>query len=287
MSFIKKNVNMDTKQLCHEVCELAREVGDFLVGERRKLHGVVDSQSKGIHDYVTCFDKESERRIVERLRMLLPDSGFIAEEGTAGASGRERFTWIVDPLDGTTNYIHGLAPTCVSIGLQDNMLSAEHHAPVMTVGVVHEIWANECFWACDGIEGAFLNDANISVSSTPALSDSLVATGFPYVNFSLMPEYMRFLEWTMRNTHGVRRLGSAAADLVYTACGRTDAFYEYGLKPYDVAAGAYIVEKAGGRVGDFRGGPNWLHGGEMVAGNRLIFDELVEQLNFFGMAEKK
>ena len=270
------------KELCDEVCRLAAEVGTFLVTERKKLSSV-DTQSKGVHDYVTRFDKESERRIVERARKLLPDSDFIAEEGTAARTGNCRYTWIVDPLDGTTNFIHAFAPTCVSIGLQDNQLSAECGRPVMALGVVYEIWADECFYACQGVEGAYLNGQPIVVSKTPTVNESLLATGFPYSDFGRMEQYMRLLEWTMRNSHGVRRLGSAAADLVYTACGRCDAFYEYGLKPYDVAAGAFIVEKAGGRVGDFAGGHNWLFGSEMVAANPLVFDELTTQLQHFGL----
>lgn len=274
---------MNTKNLCRNVIELACEVGEYLLDERQKLSGVVTSEAKGVHDYVTRFDRESERRIVERLAKLLPDSDFIAEEGTAGSSGRARYTWIIDPLDGTTNYIHGLAPTCVSIGLQDNQLSYDRQRPVMIVGVVNEIWARECFSACCDQDGAFLNDNAIGVSGAMAMNDSLIATGFPYANFSRMEQYMRFLEWTMRNTHGVRRLGSAAADLVYTACGRVDGFYEYGLKPYDVAAGAFIVEKAGGCVGDFGGGNNWLHGGEIVTANSNVFNELVKNLKHFGL----
>ena len=240
------------KELCDEVCRLAAEVGTFLATERKNLNSV-DTQSKGVHDYVTRFDKESERRIVERARKLLPDSDFIAEEGTAARTGNCRYTWIVDPLDGTTNFIHAFAPTCVSIGLQDNQLSAECGRPVMALGVVYEIWADECFCACQGVEGAYLNGHPIAVSKTPTVNDSLLATGLPYSDFGRMEQYI------------------------------CDAFYEYGLKPYDVAAGAFIVEKAGGRVGDFAGGHNWLFGGEMVAANPLVFDELTTQLQHFGL----
>lgn len=274
---------IDYRSICNNVVELACEVGVFLADERRKMHGLVTTESKGLHDYVTQFDKESERRIVTRLQQLLPDGGFIAEEGTASSSGKERYVWIIDPLDGTTNYIHGFAPTCVSIGLQDRQLSYDMKRPVMVLGVVDEIWSKECFEACHGRNGAFLNGNAIGVSNTGKLFDSLIATGFPYSDFSKLKEYMELMQWTMTNSHGVRRLGSAAADLIYAACGRVDAFYEYGLKPYDVAAGAYIVEKAGGAVGDFSGGTNWLHGGEMVAANRLVFDELITQIKKFGL----
>ncbi len=277
---------IDTKALHDDVCELAAEVGTFLASERRRLDGVVTAESKGVHDYVTRFDKESERRIVERLHRLLPDGGFIAEEGTATTTGRERYAWIVDPLDGTTNYIHGFAPTCVSIGLQDRLLSDEQRRPVMVVGVVYEIWAHECFSACAARDGAFLNGNAIGVSQARHMDDALLATGFPYSDFSRMRQYMELLEWTMRHSHGVRRLGSAAADLVYTACGRVDGFYEYGLKPYDVAAGAYIVEKAGGKNSDFGGGHNWLFGGEMVSSNAAIYDEFIACIKRFLKVEK-
>lgn len=262
---------------------MAKEVGAYLREERLKLGDAVDARSKGLHDYVTAFDKESERRIVERLQRLLPQSDFIAEEGSATYSGRERYTWIVDPIDGTTNFIHGFAPTCISIALCDNLLSDECKRPCMALGVVDEIWAGECFSACRDREGAFVNGNAIGVSRAVDLNSSLIATGFPYRNFEKMKEYMRLLEWTMTNSHGVRRLGSAAADLVYVAAGRADAFYEYGLQPYDVAAGAFIVEKAGGRTGDFGGGANWLFGGEMVAANALVFDELVSVIKQHGL----
>lgn len=263
---------MDYKELCHQVCMLAMQVGDYLRLERQNMNQMV-IETKGVHDYVTQFDKESERRIVTRLQELIPTSGFIAEEGTATKKGDEKYVWIVDPLDGTTNYIHSLPITCISIGLREGN--------EMVLGVVYEIWAKECFYSYKGADGAYLNGQPIHVSKTTKMNDSLIATGFPYTQFDRMPQYMKYLEWTMRNTHGVRRLGSAAADLVYTACGRCDGFYEYGLKPYDVAAGAFIVEKAGGKVCDFSGGDNWLFGAEMVASNPEIHDEFLSTLSSF------
>lgn len=257
------------KRLAIDVCNLATSVGEYLREERLKLNHI-GVEIKGIHEYVTNFDKESEKRIVTRLKELLPESGFIAEEGTAGRIGNEQFVWIVDPLDGTTNFIHGFHPTCISIGLREG--------EEMVLGVVYEIWAKECFYTYRGTDAAYLNKKKIQVSTTTLMNDSLIATGFPYTNFNRMEGYMKYLEWTMRNTHGVRRLGSAAADLVYTACGRCDGFYEYGLKPYDVAAGAFIVQKAGGMVSDFSGEDNWLFGGEIIASNKFIFKELKDSL---------
>ncbi|MBQ9473936.1 MAG: inositol monophosphatase [Bacteroidales bacterium] len=259
----------DYKQICKEVCLLAMSVGDYQKSERQKIERP-STETKGVHDYVTQFDKESERRIVGRLRELLPGSGFIAEEGTATGEGDGVYRWIVDPLDGTTNYIHGLRCSCVSIALQ------EHDEIV--VGVVYEIWAGECFYAYKGGNGAYLNGTPIKTSATIKLDDALIATGFPYTNFDRIIQYMRLLRWTMESTHGVRRMGSAAADLAYVACGRFDGFYEYGLKPYDVAAGAFIVQQAGGKVSDFSGGSNWLFGGEITANCAGMHSEFVSIL---------
>lgn len=261
----------DYKQLCKEVCTLAIETGDYLCDERRKINDMA-VETKGIHDYVTQFDKESERRLVTRLSALLPQSGFIAEEGTATHDGHEPYLWIVDPLDGTTNFIHGLRTTCISIALQEGGETV--------LGVVYEIWDQECFYAYKG-GAAYLNGKELHVSQAAAMDDALIATGFPFTNFSRMSQYMRFLEWTMRHTHGVRRLGSAAADLAYTACGRVDGFFEYGLKPYDVAAGAFLVQQAGGKVYDFYGGDGWLMGGEIVACGPALYAEFGEALAAF------
>ncbi|MBQ9638095.1 MAG: inositol monophosphatase [Bacteroidales bacterium] len=268
---------LNYKQLCKHVCVLAMEVGDYLREER--LHsGTPTSESKGLHDFVTMFDKEAERRIVVRLQELMPDAGYIAEEGHGEHHGNEPFVWIIDPLDGTTNFIHRFAPTCVSIALQ--------HQGRMVLGVVYEIWMQECFYAYDG-GGAFLNGSPISVSSTAHVDDALLATGFPYTDFKFMSQYMKLLEWSMHHSHGVRRLGSAAADLAYVACGRVDGFFEYGLKPYDVAAGAYIVMQAGGCVTDFSRHDKWLHGGEIVASSAAIATELQQVVEQHMHAKKR
>ncbi len=258
------------KELCLAVCDLARETGRIMAEERK---GFDDTkiENKGLHDLVSYVDKESEIRIIEVLQKLIPESGFIAEEGTSDKKG-ERFNWVIDPLDGTTNFIQGVPIYCVSIGLLEG--------DELVVGVVYEVGRDECFYAWkDG--GAYLNGEPIHVSTRDDIHDALLATGFPYNDFSKMDAYMQFLEWTMKNARGVRRLGSAAADMVYVACGRFDAFWEYDLKPWDVAAGAVIVKEAGGTVTDYKGGDNYLFGREIVASNGLIDDLILSKIKEF------
>ncbi len=247
------------QQLTLATCEIARTVGKFMAEERKSFDASM-IENKGLHDLVSYVDKASEKQIIEELSKLLPESGFIAEEGTSDKHG-ERFNWVIDPLDGTTNYIQGIPVYAVSIGLLDGN--------ELVLGVVYEVGRNECFYAWkDG--GAFLNGEPIHVSKCAEIHDSLLATGFPYNDFSRMDKYMKFLEWTMKNARGVRRLGSAATDLAYVACGRFDAFWEYDLKPWDVAAGSVIVKEAGGVVTDYKGGNDYLFGREIVASNKLI-----------------
>ncbi|MDD3077844.1 MAG: inositol monophosphatase family protein [Paludibacter sp.] len=247
------------RELCMATSRIARETGLFMASERKTFD---DSkiEVKGMHDLVSYVDKTSERKIIEQLSELLPESGFIAEEGTTDKKG-ERFNWVIDPLDGTTNFIQGLPLYCVSIGLLDG--------DELVLGVVYEVGRDECFYAWkDG--GAYLNGEPIRVSKRDSMNDALLATGFPYSEFSRMDGYVEFLKWTMQNARGVRRLGSAAADLVYVACGRFDAFWEYDLKPWDVAAGAVIIKEAGGTVSDYSGGNNYLFGREIIATNGCL-----------------
>ncbi len=261
---------MDLEILCKEVISLINEVACYIREERKKfsLHTI---QSKGKHNFVTHVDKGAEKRLVAGLEEILPLSGFIAEEGT-GSKTNNTYNWVIDPIDGTTNFIHGTPPYAISVALMEQ--------DKVVLGVVYEIVSSECFYSYEN-SNAFLNGIPIHVSNTSLITDSLIATGFPYTNFQRMKPFMKSLEYFFTETHGVRRLGSAATDLAYVACGRYDGFYEYDLHPWDVAAGAFIVKQAGGRAGDFHGGENFLFGKEIVASNDVIFDKFqkkVEQL---------
>ena len=255
---------MNLKEITKQVTELAKEVGEFIRTEKEKISSDV-VENKGVHDFVTYVDKTSEQKLIDGLLKIIPNSGFIAEENTADYKGEE-FRWIVDPLDGTTNFIHGISPFAISIALQQNEKTI--------AGVVYEIGLDECFYAYEK-GGAFLNDKQIRVSKAIKIKDSLIATGFPYYDYSRIDNFMKSLNYFIQNSHGVRRLGSAATDLVYVACGRLEAFYEYSLSPWDVAAGAFIVQEAGGKICDFSGTDNWLFGKEIIAANPQVYDEFL------------
>ncbi len=250
---------MDLLKISQQTIELSREVGAYIREEAKGFdHHIVEE--KGLNDLVSYVDKTAEEKIVEGLRKILPEAGFISEEGTAGYT-REEFRWVVDPLDGTTNFTHGLPVYAVSIAL----IQQEE----LVVGVVYEINKDEMFWAVKG-KGAWLNDQQIKVSSRVKLSESLLATGFPYYNFEQMSAYLKILNEFMQSTHGLRRMGSAAVDLVYVACGRFEGFFEYNLNAWDVAAGSLIVKEAGGEVTDFSLGDNFLFDREIIAGGKVL-----------------
>jgi len=261
---------MELAQVCNDIIDLARETGAFIRTERERF-SLKDIESKGKHNFVTYVDKESERLLVNGLRKLVPDSGFIVEEGTSSEKG-EIYTWIVDPLDGTTNFIHGAPPYAISIALKENT--------EIIAGVVFEVTSNECFYSYKG-QGVFLDGKPVKVSQVAKVTDSLIATGFPYNDFNRIVPFMNSLDYFFNNSHGVRRLGSAATDLAYVACGRYDAFYEYNLSPWDVAAGAFLVKQAGGMVSDFRGGDNYLFGKEIVAACNNVYKEFKDVIGQF------
>lgn len=255
---------MNLASLCNEVIAISKVAGDFILMERKRFSSSA-VELKGHNDLVSYVDKGAEKLIVDRLSELLPEAGFIVEEKTSEKTG-DRYSWIVDPLDGTTNFVHGIPCFCVSIALYD------HGQPVL--GVVHELNLQECFYAWkDG--GAWMNGEQIRVSAAVSMADSLIATGFPYYDYERMVPYMKVFDHCMRNTRGLRRLGSAAADLAYVAAGRFEAFYEYGLNPYDVAGGIVLVQEAGGTVTDFSGGDNHTFGREIIASNARIHEEFL------------
>jgi myo-inositol-1(or 4)-monophosphatase len=261
---------MDLEEICKEIVNAAREAGDFISKESVGFNSD-STENKGLNDFVSYVDKGSEKMLVDRLSLLLPMAGFIAEEGTSEKKG-ERYNWIIDPLDGTTNFLHGIHPHAISIALMED--------EEIIAGVVYEVGGKETFKAWkDG--GAWLNDRQIRVSRATKLSDSLIATGFPYTDFKRLHEYMNCLTHFCKNSRGIRRLGSAAIDLAYVACGKFDAFYEYGLHTWDVAAGILLVREAGGRVSDFSGNENNLSGNEIVAAADGVFSEVLENVSIF------
>jgi myo-inositol-1(or 4)-monophosphatase len=262
---------MNLPGLTDQVIQLSRDVADFIRTERLRFTDA-SVESKSLNNLVSYVDKGAEQRFVNGLSTLLPDAGFIAEEGT-GARAPD-LNWVIDPLDGTTNFIHGIPCYCTSVALM--------RGNDVLIGVVLEVTRDECFSAWKG-GGALLNGTSIRVSERKALVDSLLATGFPYDDFGREAQYMELLRALMHNSRGIRRLGSAAADLAYVACGRFEAFYEYGLNPWDVAAGALIVQEAGGRATDFRDGSDHVFGEEIVASNGAIHKELIGPIGrFFG-----
>lgn len=260
----------DLKALCSEIEVAARMAGEFIKNESA-VFDINDTESKGLNNFVTYVDKGSEKMLIEKLAPIIPEAGFIAEEGTSVKRGL-KYNWIIDPLDGTTNFLHSVHPYAISIGLMDE--------DEVIAGVVHEAGGSETFTAWkDG--GAWLNGKRIHVSSTHRLSGSLVATGFPYNLFDRLDPYMNLLTYLVKETHGIRRLGCASIDLAYVACGRFDLFFEYDLKLWDIAAGMIIVREAGGRFSDFSGNMKNLSGDETIASNEHIYPEILEIIGNF------
>ena len=221
---------------------------------------------KGAIDLVTSVDRDCERKIVEIIRRKFPNHGILAEEETKIESCQSEYRWIVDPLDGTTNFAHGYPQFCVSIALEC--------ADAVILGLVYDPIRRECFSAARQ-QGATLNGQPIRTSTANELDKSLLATGFPYDHREHADFYLSYFKAFMTRSQGIRRGGSAALDLCYVACGRLDGFWELKLKPWDTAAGALIVVEAGGKLSDFAGKPFSIWGNETLAANRGIHDEMV------------
>lgn len=249
---------------------IAREAGVRL---REFLAQGVETEYKGDVDLVTVADRTVEKLIRTRLSEVFPEHGIYGEEGTRERLDQE-FRWYVDPLDGTTNFAHGIPHFCVSMGLEQRHADlAPEQDGTLVAGIIYNPMLDELFCAERG-HGATLNGRPMHVSPAPELAESLVATGFPSRKRHDSPNIHFYHEFTLRS-HGVRRAGSAALDLAYVACGRLEAFWEFGLNPWDTAAGFLLVEEAGGRISDFAGQPFQLNSHEVLASNGLIHDELV------------
>jgi len=226
----------------------------------------IEVESKGLHDFVTAADREAEKAAIAVLQRSYPSHTIMSEEAAPEAVSAG-FRWIIDPLDGTTNFIHGVPTFAVSIALEDPQ--------GLVAGVIHDPNREETFHAHRG-GGARLNGARIHCSEPAGLGDSLLATGFPFRELSRVKPYLQAFEAFIRTTAGLRRAGSASLDLAYTACGRYDGFWEVGLSTWDIAAGALLVREAGGTVTDIVGGNTYLETGDIVAAGPQLHQKMLE-----------
>lgn len=263
--------NDNPEYLCREVRKIAAEAARYIAAERKRF--TADKvETKGAYNFVSYVDKGAEALIVNALERLLPEAAFVAEEGSGRVDPTAPYQWIIDPLDGTTNFVHGMPPYAVSIALWDTQ------ARETVVGVVHEVTLDESFYAWQGASSAFLNGEPIHVSNTVAsVEDALVLTGLAYgLDETIIRHFEHTFAYFNRHSHGARRIGSAATDLIYVACGRADVFYQVNLSPWDVAAGAFIVRQAGGRVTDFQGGEDYTFGRTVLAAAPSVWEPVFQ-----------
>ena len=227
-------------------------------------------ETKAFNDFVSEIDKESEKIIVETLLQAYPKHKVRAEEGGAYGQENSEYEWIIDPLDGTTNFLHGHPQYCISIALATK--------GQITEGVIYDVERNNLYTAARG-KGLYLNDRRMRVSKRINMNECLIATGFPVVDQSMMDTYLAILKDILSKTAGARREGAAALDLCNVACGRVDGFFEFNLKPWDIAAGSLMVQEAGGIVTDFQGNESWLETGNIVAANPKVLAQLLPIIN--------
>jgi len=248
--------------------EAAQEAGKII---KERIGTITDNEitQKSISDYVTEVDVLSEKTIIIRIKNHFPEHQIMAEESSNDYKKAE-YLWIIDPLDGTTNFIHGFPVFAISIAL---MKKGE-----IVLGVVYDPLKNELFYAEQG-SGAFLNGKRIHVSSIKEPAFSLIATGFPFRNKQFIPSYIKIFQSLLYSVSDLRRAGAAAIDLAYVACGRVDGFFEFALSPWDIAAGTVLIKEAGGVVSDFEGGQTYLKTGHIVAGNPVIHPFLIKKIN--------
>ncbi len=241
----------------------ARRAGGIINRASRNLD-VIAVREKSANDFVSEVDREAEKAVIQTLREAYPSHAILAEE--SGASGKSDYEWIIDPLDGTTNFLHGFPQYAVSIAMM--------HKGVLTHAVVYDPGRNDLFTATKGA-GAYLNDTRIRVSKRAHLQPALIGTGFPYRQLDHLEAYLGMMRDIIKNTAGIRRPGSASLDLAYVAAGRLDGFWELGLSKWDIAAGALLITEAGGLVGNLQGNDGYLESGNIVAGNPKVFAQLL------------
>lgn len=248
----------------------ARRAGDIINRAAVNLDRLTITR-KAHSDFVSEVDRAAEEAIIKVLLDAYPDHSILAEEsGKSGQVGKSEYQWVIDPLDGTTNFLHGFPKYCVSIALL--------HRGVLSQAVIYDPVSNELFTASRG-GGAFLNDHRIRVSKRIQLGESLIGTGFPFRDFTHMEAYLAMFKDLIPKTAGIRRPGSAALDLAYVAAGRYDGFWETGLAPWDIAAGCLLILEAGGMVSDLEGNGHYLKSGQVVAGNPKIFAQLLQVIS--------
>ena len=244
----------------------ARAAGNVIIRQIDHVQDLPVSE-KSRNDYVTEVDRQAETVIIDTILKAYPDHAILAEE--SGEQGKSEYVWIIDPLDGTTNFLHGFPQYAVSIALQ--------HKGVLNQAVIYDPLRQELFTASRG-DGAYLNERRIRVSNRKHLAGALLGTGFPFKEGARIDQYLETFRTLFPRTAGIRRAGAASLDLAYVACGRLDGFWEYGLKPWDMAAGVLLIEEAGGMISDFKGGHSFLQNGDIIAGSPKIFTEIISSI---------
>ena len=242
----------------------ARRAGSIITRASEDISSLTIND-KGYNDFVTEVDLASEKEIIRVLKASYPDHAFLGEE--SGLSHQADSVWIIDPLDGTTNFLHGFPQYCISIALEEK--------GEITQAVIYDPNRNDLFTATKG-QGAYLNQRRMRVSNKSKLKESMLGTGFPFRDFQHLPVYLKIFEEVVRSTSGVRRPGSAALDLAYVAAGWFDGFFEINLSKWDIAAGGLLVSEAGGIVSDFSGKDAWIESGNIVATNPKIYEPLIK-----------
>lgn len=259
---------MQLESITNSVCEICKEVGAFIAQERESFNeSLVKMKGTKVHDLVTHVDLESEKRLIVSLGKILPNAGFITEE--TNNKYKDGLNWIIDPIDGTTNFVQGVPHYCISVALVDGK---EH-----LIGVVYDVANRDMYYTWQGAS-SFCNEKQIRVSAKNQLTDALIATGFSVKDNSRLNQNLALLKLWIEQTRGIRRLGSAALDLCYVASGVFDVFYETNLSAWDVAAGALIVKNAGGSVSDFSNQDEYLFGSEILATNGKIHQAIIDKM---------